>query len=128
MREKSGNYGVIFFLILALGGTGYYAYQLRTTSSKADADAAQARSDSKACADILDGEKKGHATAGDQLASCTAELETQKTNRAETEKLAADMATNLNATKSELEDLRKEHAENDRRLRLSRPYRKSSAR
>jgi chemotaxis protein MotB len=116
MATKGGTTGFILLLMAALGGVGYYAYQLRTTSARAVDDANQARAEAHACTDSLDGEKKGRATSGDQLTNCTAELETQKTNREQTEKLAADMATNLDATKSELEDLRKEHAENDKRL------------
>ena len=116
MANKGGSTGFVLVLITALGGVGYYAYQLRATHTRTEQEANQARTDAKACADSLDGEKKGRATSGDQLTTCTAELETQKTNREQTEKLAADMATNLNATKAELDDLRKEHAENDKRL------------
>jgi chemotaxis protein MotB len=100
-----------FFAIAAAGGLGYLVYHEHGRFRGAEATAARTSGESKICADALQGAKTHYADSDKQLADCT-------TVRDTTEKLSQDTASNLNATKTELEELRQEHADADKRLAM----------
>jgi len=109
---------VTFFALAAAGGLGYLAYHEHDRHRGADADVARIGGDAKTCADALQSVKTHSADADKQLAECTTARDADKAKREETEKLAQDTANNLSATKAELEELRQEHADADKRLAM----------
>ena len=64
----------------------------------------------------LAGGEDARADVDKQLADCTTARDADKAKREETEKLAQDTANNLSATKAELDELRQEHADKEKRL------------
>lgn len=100
---------VTFCALAAAGGLGYLAYHEHDRRRGADAAVASTSAESKTCTDTLEGAKAHFADSDKQLADCT-------TVRESTEKLVQDTANNLNATKAELDELRQEHADADKRL------------
>jgi chemotaxis protein MotB len=107
---------VTFFAIAAAGGLGYLAYHEHERHRGADAEVMRIGGDAKTCADALLGARTHSADADKSLAECTSARDADKAKREETEKLSQDMANNLSATKAELDELRQEHADADKRL------------
>jgi chemotaxis protein MotB len=99
------NGWVTFIAIAAAGGLGYLAYHEHERHRGSELDAARLGGETKTCAD-----------ADKQLADCTTARDADKAKREETEKLAQDTANNLSATKAELDELRQEHADKEKRL------------
>jgi chemotaxis protein MotB len=92
--------GVLVVIGASMGG--YYTWNLNTKYR-----AAHAAADSE------------HAKAADsegKLGDCTKALDDEKSKREGTDKLAADIAANLNASRDEVDALRSQRAEDDRRL------------
>ena len=83
-------------LVIALGGVSYYAWQLRTSVART-VDAHQAT--------LADGNTK--------LSDCSKARDLEKGAREDAEKLAT---ANLNASRTELDDLRKERQDADKRV------------
>src|SRR5262245_42764003 len=109
---------VTFFAVVAAGGLGYLAYHEHTLRSGAQTDTVRIGTESKICADALQAVKTHSADADKQLAECTAGRDADKAKREETEKLAQDTANNLSASRAELDELRQEHADADKRLAM----------
>lgn len=87
---------VPLLLVVALGGVGYYAWQLR---------ASYARS--------VDANHAALADTDTKLGDCAKARELEKGAREDVEKLAT---ANLNASRTELDDLRKERQDADKRV------------
>jgi chemotaxis protein MotB len=102
----SGGKSAIVVLVLIAGGAGFAAWQMYGQSKQAAMQRDKAVAEQRANGDAFDQVKKSES----KLAECTIGLEAEKATRAQTEKLASD----LDATKAELEELRKEHAENEK--------------
>src|SRR5258708_4065490 len=109
-----------FFMVIAAGGFGYLAYYEYGKNSAAIGDLGKTRGDAQACADGLTIAKAHGADADKQLAECTAARDAEKAKREEIDKAGQEMAGNQNPTKAELDELRQQHADADKRLA---PYR-----
>jgi chemotaxis protein MotB len=107
---------VTFIAIAAAGGLGYLAYHEHERHRGADLDVARLGGEQKSCADGLSAAKTHGTDIEKQLADCTTARDGDKAKREETEKLAQDTANNLSATKAELDELRQEHADKEKRL------------
>jgi len=105
-----------FFVVIAAGGFGYLAYYEYTKSAQAVGDLGKTRGEAQACADGLTGAKAHGADVDKQLVDCTAGRDADRAKREETDKAGQEMASNLNATKAELDELRQQHADADKRL------------
>ncbi|MCU0662023.1 MAG: OmpA family protein [Myxococcota bacterium] len=96
-------------LLSATGGLGYYAWNLRTEHADSTTRAAE-------CTEQLTSLNGKAATMAQQLQQCNALSTTQDSEKkAQAENLAA-MSENLDATKAELTELRKQRAETAKRL------------
>src|SRR5436190_1381621 len=109
---------VTFFAVAAAGGLGYFAYHEHMRHRSADLDVARLSAEAKPCADALQAAKIHSTDVEKQLGDCTTARDADKAKREETEKLAQDTANNLNASKQELDELRQEHADADKRLAM----------
>ena len=107
-----------FVAIAAAGGLGYFSYHEHVRHQAAEANLARLEAESRGCTDSLTGARTRSADTDKQLAECSTARDADKAKREETEKLAQDTANNLNATKTELDELRQEHADADKRLAL----------
>lgn len=91
--------------VLAAGGAGYYAWTLRAEVGSLS----QSRHE-------LGLERTKTTELGEQLAACQKERDEHKSVRADTEKAAADAQATLSATRTDLEEAKRERAEADARL------------
>jgi len=107
MAGSSTGLAVLGFA--AAAGLGYLAFQQYTHGKGATADLGK-------CSETLQGVKTHADEAGKQLVECTATRDTEKAKQEETDRVAQSMASNLNATKAELDELRLQHADADKRL------------
>jgi chemotaxis protein MotB len=109
---------VTFLAVAAAGGLGYLAYHEHDRYRSAGAEVTRIGGDAKTCTDDLQGARTRSTDTEKQLAECATGRDTDKAKREETEKLAQDTANNLSATKTELDELRQEHADADKRLAM----------
>jgi chemotaxis protein MotB len=85
------------------------SFQEHAKSKVAESDLGRTRGEAQTCADTLQGAKAHSEDADKQLAECV-------TKQEGLDKVAQDMANNLNATQAELVELRQQHADADKRL------------
>jgi chemotaxis protein MotB len=113
-RPGRGSRAKIVAVLLAViaVGAGYAAFRMRGQALEARAERDRLIAQQKANGDALDEGKKAAA----KLAECSSDLDAEKANREQTEKLAGDTASNLEATRAELDELRTEHADYEKRL------------
>jgi chemotaxis protein MotB len=116
MEGSRGISWFTFFMVIAAGGFGYLSYYEYTKNNAASGDLGKTRGDAQACADGLTLAKAHGADVDKQLADCTAARDAEKAKREENDKAGQEMASNLNATKAELDELRQQHADADKRL------------
>jgi chemotaxis protein MotB len=107
MAASSTGLAVLFFA--AAAGLGYLSYQQYTHGKAVTADLGK-------CTETLHATKTHADEADKQLSECAAARDTEKGKQEETDKVAQSMASNLNATKAELDELRLQHADADKRL------------
>jgi chemotaxis protein MotB len=92
-------------LVLIAGGAGFGAFRMYGQATEARAER-----------DKLIAVQKTNEDVQAKLAQCKTGLDAEKATRGQNEKLASEMAANLDATRAELDELRKEHVENGKRL------------
>ena len=107
---------VALVLALAAGGAGYYAWHLRGKHAAAEKGFAENKAAYDACARELDGIKKHDSELGSQLTSVTAAAERGKAEKESSEKTLNQMQADLKATRGELEELRRQRLETEKRL------------
>jgi chemotaxis protein MotB len=112
--ERAGRGGQTAALIAVLslaaaGAVGYYAWITRGKSVGAVASLKQNQEE-------LTHERAKGTELSAQLAACQKERDEGNTGRADTEKAAANAQATLSATRAELEELRRERAEAEKRL------------
>jgi chemotaxis protein MotB len=108
-RGSRGKVAVVVLVLIA-GGAGFAAWQMYGQARQAGMQRDRAIAEQRANAEQVDRGKKAES----RLAECTTGLDAEKATRGQTEKLASDTAANLDATRAELEELRKEHADNEK--------------
>ena len=116
MEGSSRSGGFAFLCLAAAAGLGYLAYHEHTRSKVAEGDLGKTRGEAQSCGETLQGAKTHSEEAGKQLAECITVRDAEKAKQDELDKVAQDMANNLNATRSELVELRQQHADADKRL------------
>jgi chemotaxis protein MotB len=94
----------------------YGAYREHVALQSAIADAGKLRSEANAREEQLASTRTRASDVEKELADCSAGRASDKVKQEETDKLAQDTASNLSATRAELDDLRREHADADKRL------------
>jgi chemotaxis protein MotB len=115
--EDSRRFSWLTFLALAAAaGLGYLAYREHARNRAAEADLGRLRGDAQTCGDGLQSIKTRSEDMEKQLGDCTSTRETEKTKQQEADKVAQDLANNLNATRAELDEIRHQHADADKRL------------
>jgi chemotaxis protein MotB len=108
--RKPSGFAVLSFA--AAAGLGYLAYHEYSRTKVVEGDLGRTRGEAQACTETLQGAKTHSEEADKQLVECA----TVKTKQEESDKIAQDMANNLNATRAELDELRQQHADADKRL------------
>jgi len=106
----------ILLLVGALGALGWYTWGLRKRHERSEDSLAAAVGEKATLQSKLDAEKQHSGDLDKLLAACGTERDTAKTAGKETEKLSKDLQANLQASKAELDDLRKQRAEADKRI------------
>jgi chemotaxis protein MotB len=107
---------ILALLVVALAGLGYYSWNLRGAHQVATRERASFLDQSRNCKLAL---TKSNARADGldkQLASCGTERDTAKTHGVESEKVSVALQANLQASRAELDDLRKSRAEAEKRV------------
>jgi chemotaxis protein MotB len=105
-----------FLALVVAAGATYGAYREHVGRGSAVLDATKLKGDVDAREEQLASAKTHASDLERELADCSAGRAADKTKQEETEKLAQDTANHLNATRVELDELRREHAEADKRL------------
>jgi chemotaxis protein MotB len=100
----------------AAGAAGYFWWMQRSELEEAESGHKQASWDSKECKRQLT-DVSGKVDGLNRLvATCQSEKQGSEDKHKQTEAMMTSMETNLNATRTELEDLRKQRAEAEKRL------------
>jgi chemotaxis protein MotB len=107
---------VAILTTIAAGGAGYYAWHLRGKHAESSKGWTENKAAYDVCAKELDSVKKTQGDLGSQLATTAADRERDKIAREASEKALTQMQTDLQATRVELEDLRKQRVETEKRL------------
>jgi len=100
----------------AAGAAGYFWWTQRGALDEAESGYKQSSWDAKECKRQL-GDVSGKVDGLNRLvATCQTEKQGSEDKHKQTEAMMTSMETNLNATRAELEDLRKQRAEAEKRL------------
>jgi chemotaxis protein MotB len=108
--------GFALLTCAAAVGLGYLAYHEHGRSKVAEGDLGRTRGEAQTCTETLQGTKTHSDEADKQLVECSTARDAEKAKQEESDKVAQDMANNLNATRTELDELRQQHVEADKRL------------
>lgn len=115
--QDARRFSWLTFLALATaGGLGFLAYREYSHNRAAEADLGKSRGDAQMCGEGLQSQKTRSEDVERQLAECTSTRDAERTKQQEADKIAQDLASNLNATRAELDEVRHQHAETDKRL------------
>lgn len=105
-----------FIGLVAAGGIGYYAWDLRAHDEQISTLLDQTRIAKLQCDDGLKREQQRSEGIAKELSGCSEESSKVKTEKVAIEQLKTDLEANLNGTRAELEELRKQRAQTEARL------------
>jgi chemotaxis protein MotB len=116
MEGSRGSTGFALLSLAAALGLGYLAFHEYSKGKAVEGDLGKTRGEAQSCGETLQGVKTHSEQADKQLAECATARDGEKLKQEELDKVAQDMANNLNATRAELVELRQQHADADKRL------------
>ena len=119
-RSSGGRIFKVVLTIMLLSGAlvalAWYTWGLRKRHEKTSGELTKTTAAQKECSTKLDAEKRHSGDLDKLLAACTTESNSVKTKGAADEKVNAALSENLKASRTELDELRKQRAEADKRL------------
>lgn len=119
-RSSGGRIFKVVLTIMLLSGAlvalAWYTWGLRKRHEKTSGELTKTTAAQKECSTKLDAEKRHSGDLDKLLAACTTESNSVKTKGAADEKVNAALSENLKASRTELDELRKQRADSERRL------------
>ena len=109
-----------FLGLAAAGGAGYYAWELHGQNQSLAESGNRSLMEKRVCDDGLQLERLRTAELDKRVVSCTDDRAKAQSEKAAIERLKSDLEANLSASRAELEELLKQRAQTEARLRAFR--------
>jgi len=109
-----------FLGLVASAGIGYYAWELHAQNQSLAENSNQTLIAKRVCDDGLQLERLRGAELDKRVVSCTDERAKAQTEKAMVERLKSELEANLSTSRAELEELLKQRAQTEARLRAFR--------